>query len=237
MARARSSRPLLPGTTSLKTLFRIAGALALAFSISAGAAAQAAASRTPLDGYLDKLRTLRAEFSQTVTDSKGKKVQAAGGKLTIVRPGKFRWELTPYAATGSGQSSPQLMVADGRNLWFYDRDLEQVSVKPASAALTATPAGLLSGDGDIRQWFTVSSAGKRDGLEWVKVIPKQGDADFREAQLAFDKSDLRRMVLKDKLGQTVRLDFLKSERNPVVADADVKFTPPEGADVIGTPTP
>ena len=102
---------------------------------------------------------------------------------------------------------------------------------------TATPAGLLSGEGDIRQWFTVSSAGKRDGYDWVKVVPRQADADFREAQLAFDKSDLRRMVLKDKLGQTVRLDFLKSERNPMVADADVTFTPPEGADVIGTPTP
>jgi outer membrane lipoprotein carrier protein len=129
------------------------------------------------------------------------------------------------------------MVADGKNLWFYDRDLEQVSVKPASTALTATPAGLLSGQGDVRQWFNVSGAGRRDGYDCVKAVPKQGDADIREAQLAFDKSDLRRMVLKDKLGQTVRLDFLKSERNAAVAEADVKFAPPAGADVIGTPTP
>ena len=45
------------------------------------------------------------------------------------------------------------------------------------------------------------------------------------------------MVLKDKLGQTVRLDFFTSERNPPVAESEVKFTPPAGADVIGTPTP
>lgn len=191
-----------------------------------------AAAQTPLDNYLAQLKTLRTEFSQEVTDSKGRQVQNAAGKLTIVRPGKFRWELTP-----GGGASPQLMVADGKNLWFYDRDLEQVSVKPASSALTATPAGLLSGEGDVRQWFTVTAAGRRDGLDWVKVVPRQGDADIREAQLAFDQRDLRRMVLKDKLGQTVRLDFLKSERNPAVADADVKFSPPAGADVIGTPTP
>ena len=43
------------------------------------------------------------------------------------------------------------------------------------------------------------------------------------------------MVLKDKLGQTVRLDFESSERNPAVAEAEVKFIPPVGADVIGTP--
>ena len=191
-----------------------------------------AQAQTPLDTYLAGLRTMRTEFSQEVTDSKGRQVQNAAGKLTIVRPGKFRWELSP-----GGGASPQLMVADGKNLWFYDRDLEQVSVKPASAALTATPAGLLSGEGDVRQWFTVAAAGKRDGLDWVKVVPKQGDADIREAQLAFDKQELRRMILKDKLGQTVRLDFLRSERNPVVPDADVKFSPPAGADVIGTPTP
>jgi chaperone LolA len=191
-----------------------------------------AGAQTSLDNFLAQLKTMRAEFSQEVTDSKGRQVQNAAGKLTIVRPGRFRWELTP-----GGGASPQLMVADGKNLWFYDRDLEQVSVKPASAALTATPAGLLSGEGDVRQWFTVAAAGKRDGLDWVKVVPKQGDADIREAQLAFDKLELRRMILKDKLGQTVRLDFLTSERNPAVPDADVEFSPPAGADVIGTPTP
>ena len=211
--------------------------LALVLGFIVVSVAKALDGQTPLDAYLSQLKTLRTEFSQTVTDSKGRKVQSAAGRLTIVRPGRFRWELTPLSSKEGGDASPQLMVADGKNLWFYDRDLEQVSVKPAATALTATPAGLLAGEGDVRQWFTVSSAGKRDGLDWVKVVPKQGDADIREAQLAFDKTDLRRMVLKDKLGQTVLLDFLKNERNPAVADADVTFAPPPGADVIGTPTP
>jgi outer membrane lipoprotein carrier protein len=198
--------------------------------------AVAVCAQTPLDSYLSNLKTLRAEFSQVVTDGKGAEVQQAEGKLVIVRPGRFRWELTPSSAKGA-VASPQLMVADGKNLWFYDRDLEQVSVKPASAALTATPAGLLSGDGNIRELFTVAPAGRKDGLDWVLVTPKEGDADFREARLAFGMSELRRMVLKDKLGQTVRLDFHTSERNPPVAEAEVRFTPPAGADVIGTPIP
>ncbi|MEO8062214.1 MAG: outer membrane lipoprotein chaperone LolA [Pseudomonadota bacterium] len=191
-----------------------------------------AQGQTPLDGYLEHLKTLRTEFSQVVTDGRGLTVQKAGGKLTIVRPGRFRWELTP-----DGGSSPQLMVADGKNLWFYDRDLEQVSVKAAAAALTATPASLLAGDENIRERFTVTPAGRRDGFDWVKVVPKEGDADFREAQLAFLRNELKRMVLKDKLGQTVRLDFTDSERNAPVAEAEMNFTPPEGADVIGTPLP
>jgi outer membrane lipoprotein carrier protein len=193
---------------------------------------------TALDAYLSEVRTLRAEFSQRVTDGRGSEVQRANGRFVIQRPGKFRWELMPVSATGAEQS-PQLMIADGKNLWFYDRDLEQVSVKPAAAALTATPASLLSGDGRLDEFFQVRADGEREGLSWVRVVPKRNDADFREVQIGFKGygKELRRMVLKDKLGQTVQLDFQTSARNVPVADTEVKFTPPAGADVIGTPLP
>jgi outer membrane lipoprotein carrier protein len=196
--------------------------------------ALAASESTALDAYLADVKTLRAQFSQQVTDSKGAVVQRGTGSFVIKRPGKFRWELTP-----SGALAPQLMVADGKNLWFYDRDLDQVSVKPASAALSATPASLLSGDGKLEQFFSVTSDGKRDGLIWVRVTPKRNDADFREARLAFKGygGELKEMQLKDKLGQTVQLEFNTSERNVPVADTEVTFTPPAGTDVIGTPAP
>jgi outer membrane lipoprotein carrier protein len=209
-------------------------ALALLALVTGAGTAVSADQTTPLDKYLSQLKTLRAEFLQTVTDSRGDTVQKAEGKFVIVRPGKFRWELTP---NGTGVDSPQLMIADGKNLWFYDRDLEQVSVKPAATSLTATPASLLSGDGDIRALFRVSDGGRHDGFDWVVVTPRQSDADFREARLGFGSGDLKRMILKDKLGQTVKLEFVSSARNEPVADAEVKFTPPAGADVIGTPVP
>ncbi len=204
--------------------------LGMAFCV-VGASAAAAAASTSLDAYLDGLRTLRATFTQTVTDGRGQRVQQATGSLVILRPGRFRWELVPEGAVG-----PQLMIADGRNLWFYDRDLEQVSVKEASA-LAATPATLLSGAGDIRELFVVEDAGRREGLQWVLVTPKRDEADFRAARLGFAGGELRAMVLEDKLGQTVRLDFTRSERNVPVAPAEVTFSPPQGADVIGTPIP
>ena len=214
-------------------LFRILLALLACAAVQARAAAP-----TALDAYLSDVKTLRAEFSQQVTDGRGSEVQRANGSFVIQRPGKFRWELLPVSASGAGQS-PQLMIADGKNLWFYDRDLDQVSVKPAASALTATPASLLSGDGKLDEFFVVRPDGERDGLTWVSVVPKRNDADFREVQIGFKGfgGELRRMVLKDKLGQTVRLDFQTSARNVPVAETEVKFTPPAGADVIGTPVP
>ncbi len=127
------------------------------------------------------------------------------------------------------------MVSDGRNLWFFDRDLEQVTVKPVDAALSATPAMLLSGTVDVRKNFTLTAAGQREGLDWVLVEPHGVDADFKDALFGFANGDLKRMILEDKLGQTATIMFDHIERNVPVSAQETTFTPPKGADVIGTP--
>jgi outer membrane lipoprotein carrier protein len=246
------------------------------------AMAAVAPAATPLDSYLDDLKTLRATFLQTLADAHGKEIDRSTGTLIVARPGKFSWEIHPQASSagaggagagpgggaaggagsagarpggasagagsggagstgaGSGASGGQLMVADGRNLWFLDRDLQQVTVKPADAALSATPAMLLSGTVDVRKNFTITPAPKRDGLDWVMVEPHGSEADFRRALLGFDSNGagppaLKRMILEDKLGQTATVMFDHIERNGHVAPEEVSFTPPPGVDVIGTP--
>jgi outer membrane lipoprotein carrier protein len=191
-----------------------------------------AAAATPLDSYLDDMKTLRASFVQTLADAHGKEIDRSTGTLIVSRPGRFSWEIHPQ---GSDKDSGQLMVADGRNLWFLDRDLQQVTVKPADAALSATPAMLLSGTVDVRKNFTITPAPKRDGLDWVLVEPHGTDADFRRALMGFEGKDLKRMILEDKLGQTATVMFDHVERNGKVAPEEVNFTPPSGVDVIGTP--
>jgi outer membrane lipoprotein carrier protein len=201
------------------------------------AAAQAAAAQsqpTQLDAYLDHLRTLRATFVQTLADGQGREIDRASGTIIVERPGKFSWDIHPQSA-GGANSAGQLLVCDGRNLWFFDRDLEQVTVKPVDAALSATPALLLSGAVDVRKNFTITPAGERLGLQWVLVEPHGAEADFREALFGFDKGELKRMILEDKLDQTATVLFDKVERNAPVSAAEVSFTPPKGADVIGTP--
>jgi len=190
------------------------------------------AATTPLDSYLDDMKTLRATFLQTLADAHGKEIDRSTGTLIVSRPGKFSWDIHPQ---GTGAQSGQLMVADGRNLWFLDRDLQQVTVKPADAALSATPAMLLSGTVDVRKNFTITPAPKRDGLDWVLVEPHGSEADFRHALMGFDGKDLKRMILEDKLGQTATVMFDHVERNGKVAPEEVSFTPPAGVDVIGTP--
>jgi outer membrane lipoprotein carrier protein len=209
-----------------------AGALAVALL---GVAACAQAAPTPLDAYLGNLKTLRADFLQTLADAHGREIDRASGTLIVLRPGKFSWEIHPQNPTGASSGAGQLMVCDGTNLWFLDRDLQQVTVKPVDAALTATPAMLLSGAADVGKNFKITPAGERTGLSWVLVEPSAPDADFRSALFGFAQDELKRMIVEDKLGQTATIIFQKIARNAPVAPAEVSFTPPKDVDVIGTP--
>ena len=219
------------------TLVGAAGVTAQTAAPAAAATSVQGQAATPLDKYFDGLTTLRATFTQTVKDAKGKDVDRTSGTLVVLRPGKFRWEVN--AGVGSNAAG-QLLVADGRNVWFFDKDLEQVTVKPADAALSSTPAMLLSGVSNIRDSFTLTAIGARDGLEWVLVEPRRPEADFRRALFGFDKASsgkesLQRMIIDDRLGQTATIELASVTRNARVAPEEVSFTPPAGVDIIGTP--
>ncbi|HEY1900090.1 MAG TPA: outer membrane lipoprotein chaperone LolA [Steroidobacteraceae bacterium] len=206
-------------------------------------ASAAQSPHTILDTWLQGLTSLRTQFTQTIKDAQGHQTDQTHGELLVLRPGRFRWEShDDPGASGAGSGSAaaadsgQVLVADGRNVWFYDRDLQQVTVKPADAALSATPIMLLSGGAEASHAFDISDAGSKDGLTWLRVKPRAAQADFRQALLGFAGSELRQMILEDKLGQVATLTFEHSQRNAPVAVAEVSFTPPKGVDVIGTPS-
>jgi outer membrane lipoprotein carrier protein len=210
--------------------------LVLGLSVTA-VQAQAAndSAHTVLDTWLAGLKSLRAQFTQSVKDAQGHATDQSSGELLVLRPGRFRWESHDAAASAGTADSGQVLIADGHNVWFYDRDLQQVTVKPADAALSATPIMLLSGGSEVRKAFEISDAGQKDGLSWLRVKPRASDADFRQAVLGFAGAELRQMILEDKLGQQATLTFSRSQRNAPVTVAEVSFTPPAGVDVIGTP--
>lgn len=218
---------LLRGVRTAVGAFLLAG-LGMASPLHAADAAP-----TALDRYLDGLTSWSARFTQQVTDSRNRVVGRGSGSLLVLRPGRFRWELAPVQDDQAGQ----LLVADGRNLWFLDRDLQQVTVKPLDQALSQTPAVLLAGTADVRAAFNVKAAPRAEGLDWVEVRPRAADADFRSARLGFAGTDLRRMVLEDKLGQRSTLEFTQGKRNAPVDPATMRFIVPEGVDVIGKPLP
>jgi outer membrane lipoprotein carrier protein len=190
----------------------------------------AAESGTPLDGYLAGLTTWSADFTQS-QGPRNKQSVAGRGRLIIVRPGKFRWEFTPAGAA----EGAQLMVADGRDLWSHDVDLLQVTRNSLKDALQQAPVMLLTGDASLQAYYNIQANGRRDGLDWARVLPKDKQSDVREALFGFKGKELARLEITDKLGQLSTLVFSNVKRNAAVDPKLVQFTLPPGVDLIGAP--
>jgi len=200
---------------------RILRSLLLALVVSFPAYAD---PQSRLAAFINQTRGLKAQFSQTVLDRNGRKTQESSGTLFLSRPGKFRWVYQkPYA---------QLLVGDGKRLWIYDEDLDQVTVRKLDLAIGDSPAALLAGENDIEKRFHLKDAGNKDGLDWVEAAPKSKEGSFEMVRLGFKGDTLQAMQLKDNFGQTTLLRFSHLERNPALGASLFRFTPPKGADVI-----
>jgi chaperone LolA len=184
-----------------------------------------AASTDRLKTFVEQTRSASAEFSQTVVDRGGKRIQQASGNLQFSRPGKFRWTYrAPYE---------QLIVGDGTKLWIFDKDLNQVTARKLDDALGASPAALLAGDNAIEKNFDLKNVAAKDGLEWLEATPKSNETTFERIRMGFKGADLDTMELKDQFGQLTVIRFTDLKRNPALSPDLFTFTPPQGADVIG----
>ncbi len=184
-----------------------------------------ASASTDLEKHLSGLTTWSADFKQTIDDGHGKVMRTAAGHLYLQRPGKFRWDYT--------EPSEQLVLADGKQVWFYDKDLAQANVRAMDASLAGTPAMLLAGSGLISSQFDISALPKDEGLDWFQLLPKHADTDFQALRIGFKGEEIVRMLLADKLNQVTRLNFSKPQRNIVLSAELFIFSPPAGVDVIG----
>jgi outer membrane lipoprotein carrier protein len=180
---------------------------------------------TEVEKYLAGLATWSADFSQTIDDGHGKVLRSAAGKLYLQRPGKFRWDYT--------EPSEQLVLADGKQIWFYDKDLAQANVRDMDATLASTPAMLLSGGDSVSNQFDIKALPPSGGLVWFQLVPKRADTDFQLVRIGFDKGELASMFLADKLNQVTQLTFTHPTRNAKFAPDLFSFSPPPGVDVIG----
>ncbi|MCD2323549.1 outer membrane lipoprotein carrier protein LolA [Sphingomonas sp. IC-56] len=104
-------------------------------------AAAPAGELAQVQQHLQGVRSMTANFTQT--DRTGRTV---GGTLTLKQPGKIRFQYE--------KGVPQLIVADGRSLYFIDYQVRQVDRWP----IGSSPLGVLLNP-------------KKDISKFAKVLP------------------------------------------------------------------
>ena len=185
-----------------------------------------AGARDTLDDFTRGLKGLDGQFKQQVFDANGKRKESSSGRVALSAPRLFRWEyVKPY---------PQLIVADGKKVWVYDPDLEQVTVRAQGAEEQNSPLAALIDPSRLDRDYTIEEDGRADGLEWLVLKPKQAaDASFQTARLGFDAAGLARMQVVDALGQRTEIAFSGWKKNPDFDKGTFTYTPPKGVDVVG----
>jgi outer membrane lipoprotein carrier protein len=174
---------------------------------------------------LKSLDNLTANFKQTVLSEDKQVLQQSSGTVAISRPGKFSWIYTkPYE---------QQIIADGSELWIYDVDLDQVTVKPMKSGLASAPIMILMKQTEIDSNFTVSEVGQRKFLYWVELEPNSNEMEYSQVYIGIENNAVKAMELRDSFGQSTQIVFENLRLNVVHNPKVFQFTPPEGVDVFG----
>ena len=194
------------------------------FSSSALAQADNSQSASAaLQTKLNSLHTMIANFSQVVK-TKRREISRSSGTMALERPGRFRWQ--------TKEPMEQVVVADGKKVWIYDVDLDQVSVKKQEKSVGGTAALFLSGyDDTVARDFNVTMGTKGDEAAF-DLTSKSANANFQRVQLVFNGPALTGIVMFDQLGQVTDVKLQNAKLNQKLAASLFQFKTPKGVDVV-----
>ncbi len=209
-------------------------------AIVAGILLPVAAAAQSADAALDRavtvyssMRSIRAEFKQTLTNPLTGSTATTTGTLLRRKPNLLAISFT----------NGDHIVADGVNLWLYLPSTVpgQVIRQSARAAATAAfdPAGEFLNAPHARYNATAGGASSVGGrnAHTVVLAPKSRNAPFTKVRLWVDDSDnsVRQFEITDANGLTRLIQITRLAINPVLPRSAFSFTPPKGARVVQQP--
>lgn len=182
--------------------------------------------------FLADVSTLSATFDQRVVDEAGFVLDYARGELFLSRPGRFRWNYDSES-DGQDQIPGQQLVADGKSIFLYDPDLEQVTQRSMQEAINQVPSLLLVQDSaTLDEFFLISDIGVTDGLSFVALKPKSEDAAYQQLMLGFNGQALSAIQLLDGLGNETQLTLSNVRSNVSLSKTLFNFDVPQGVDLL-----
>jgi outer membrane lipoprotein carrier protein len=208
----------------MRKIHLIFAVLLYGFCSLAYAQSEADEARTHLQGFLDSADRYSARFVQQLVDEEGDVLDEGGGEFWLQRPGQFRWHYEP--------PMERLLVSNGEQIWLYDVELEQVTVRSADGALEQTPAGLLVASSMALENYQLSIRERSGDFVAVGLIPTQAQSDFEDIVLGLEDSQLVSLTLADHFGQKTIITFLDIKPNPAIDPAFFSLEIPPGTDVI-----
>ena len=186
--------------------------------------------------FVKTVQSAQGEFAQqqmrtpkpNEPQDKLKLIRQTSGQFIFQRPGKFVWDTQkPYE---------QKLIADGKQLLMWDKDLNQLTIRSANQALAASPAAILFGESALDAQFELEDGGSKTDLQWVnlqpKVKPGQGDLPYTKIAIGMAAGLPKALELTDGFGSVVLVVFNQMQINPKIESSRFQFKAPPGAEVL-----
>ena len=185
-------------------------------------------ARSALEKFSNGLETLQVDFTQVVKSQDGSIQDKTYGNAWLQSPDKLRWV---YAG-----DFPEIIVADGSDVWIYDEALEQVTIKPQSHRVADTPLLILTDISQLDDQFLVAELGDFEDMNLLELRSRDVESQFERILIGVDASGIRMMIMEDAFGQRTEINFTNIVSNAHLGEDVFIFTPPEGTDVVGQAT-
>lgn len=213
-------------------------AAATATTAPAAAAANQAPEKAPandanaLDAFMRGTKDLQAGFTQSVYSKRG--TESSQGQMWVAKPGKFYWDYqNPH---------PQKIISNGKKVYHYDIELEQISIRNRNELVGDVAVELLNGDDNISRNFQINRTVQNlvpprlqkyaaNGVAY-RLKPKKKQEEYDALWVVLEGNAISAVMIDGGSNQTV-LAFHNMQRNVGIPAKQFEFTPPPGVDVVG----
>jgi len=193
-----------------------------------------AAENSSADAVVDKLQKnydatadFIADFRQETEVKTLNRSLKSSGKLSFKRPGKMLWRYD--------EPKGQFVLADGKNLYFYQPEQNQVIKSPLKNAFRGDiPLSFLLGLGNLKKDFNATLKSS-DGNQYVLRLEPKGEAGgFTEILLTVNKAsfDIAAVSVRDAAGNLTSVRFSNMRKGVGLKDSLFEVEIPKGADVV-----
>mgnify|MGYP001413538183 FL=1 len=177
-----------------------------------------------LDQLLSNIDTITAEINQLIVESDGGILEESQIIMHIKRPEGFYWEtVTPF---------PELLVTNGKRLWNYQPDLEQVVIEDWNPDQSALAAQLLYGKTENLEEDYYIVAIDAEQSQTFELKPKSPDNLYELITISFINSSLELIYIENSSGERTAWQFTSSDINPPLGEDLFEFIPPDGIEII-----
>ncbi|WP_024850806.1 outer membrane lipoprotein chaperone LolA [Hydrogenovibrio kuenenii] len=177
-----------------------------------------------LHHFLENLHTFKANFVQTQPDEELFQLNKSTGYVVLSRPGKLIWVYK--------KPDRQEIITDSLNLWVYEPDIDQVTVRPLTSVQTDFPLRWLLYNDRIESNFNIQPESIRGGVSWYNLTPKDSTF-FQSLEVAIKGDQLQQIWMYQSMDNVTKVKFTDIQQNPTIASNQFDFKPPEGVDVVG----